>query len=97
MNHLPISVQEQPSDVDFLTKKLHSVDTNAKLVIKDKNCQYEPPTLISVQEQPSEVDYLNKKLHFVDTNAKLVMIERTASMNHQPQYQFKNSLLMLPI
>ena len=33
----PISVQEQHSDVDYLNKKFLSVDTNAKLVMKDKN------------------------------------------------------------
>ena len=42
----------------------------------DKNCQYEPQTLISVQEQPSDVDYLNKKFLSVDTNVKLVMKDK---------------------
>ena len=57
--------------------KLLSVDTQAKLVMKDKNCQYEPSSPISVQEQPSDVDYLNKKLLSVDTNAKLVMKDKS--------------------
>ena len=56
----PISVQEQPSEVDYLNKSLMSVDTQAKLVMIDKSCQCEPSVPISVQEQPSEVDYLNK-------------------------------------
>ena len=65
----PISVQEQPSEVDYLNKNFLSVDTQAKLVVIHKSCQYEPLSPISVQEQPSEVDYLNKNFLSVDTQA----------------------------
>ena len=93
-----ISVQEQPSVVDYLTKKLLSVDANAKLVMKDKNCQYEPSSPISVQEQPSDVEYLNKKLLFVDTNAKLVMKDKNCQYKpSSPNICIKNSLLKLTI
>ena len=53
----PISVQEQPSEVDYLNENFQSVDTQTKHVIITKSCQYEPSSPISVQEQPSEVDY----------------------------------------
>ena len=50
---LQISVQEQPSEVDFLNKNFLSPDIQAKLNLIDKRCQYEPSSPISVQEQPS--------------------------------------------
>ena len=65
----PISVQEQPSESDYLNKKLPSLDSQAELVMIDKSCQYEPSSPISVQEQPSEVNYLNKNFLSVDTHA----------------------------
>ena len=83
----PISVQEQPFEVDYLDKNSQSVGINAKQVIIDKSCQYEP-----VQEQFSEVEYL-KKNFLVVVQAKLVMKSRAASMNHLHQYLLKNSLL----
>ena len=67
----PISVQEQPSEVDYLNKNLMSVDTQAKLVMINKSCQYELSSPISVQEQVSEVDSLNKNFMYVDTQAKM--------------------------
>ena len=54
----PISVQEQPSEVDYQNKNFLSIDTQDKLTMIDKSCQYEPSSPIAVQEQPSEVDYL---------------------------------------
>ena len=75
MNHLePKSVQEQPSEVNYLNKNFLSVDTQAKLVMIDKICQYEPSSPKLVQEQPSEVDSLNKMTQSVETQAQLVMI-----------------------
>ena len=54
-----------------------SVDTQAKLVMIDNSCQYEPSSPITVQEQPSEYNYLNKIILSVDTQAKLVMIDNS--------------------
>ena len=88
-----VPVQEQPSGVDYPNKKFLSshklnsisnnrqeflsVDTQAKLVMIDQSCQYEPSSPISVQEQPSDVDYLNKMFLSVDTQAKLTMIDKS--------------------
>ena len=64
-------------EFDFLNKNYLSVDTQAKLVMIYKSCQYEPSSPIKSQEQPFEVDYLNKKFLSVDTQAKLVMIHKS--------------------
>ena len=93
----PISLQEQPSEVDYLNKNFLSPDIQAKLNITVKSCQYEPSSPISVQEQTSEVDYLNKNLLSVDLQAKLNITDKSCQYEPSHQYQFKNSLLKLTI
>ena len=65
----PISVQEQPSEVDYLNENFQSVGTRAKLIVIDNSCKDEPSSPISVEEQPSEVGYLNKNFMSVETQA----------------------------
>ena len=38
----PITVQEQPSEYNYLNKMILSFDTQAKLTMTDQSCQYEP-------------------------------------------------------
>ena len=44
----PLSVQEQVPEVDSLNKNFMSVDTQAKLVMMDKSCLYEPTSYVTV-------------------------------------------------